>query len=75
MHIRWQRTLQAYEEFISGQLQKCRLESWKYQMEKKASVLPFNPSRQVNNTQLLAHAPTSGMGRRVGRLKVRKLVS
>ncbi|KAK4806833.1 hypothetical protein QYF61_005629 [Mycteria americana] len=33
----------------------------------------FNPSRQQSATQLLAHSPSSGMGERIGRAKVRKL--
>jgi len=38
------------------------------------AVLWFNSSRQLSTTQLLAHSPPSGMGERIGRVEVRKLV-
>ena len=34
----------------------------------------FNPSQQLSTTQLLAHSPCVGIGERLGRVKVRKLV-
>lgn len=40
----------------------------------EAQVLWFNPSQQLSNTQLLAHSLLAGWGKRIGRLKVRKLV-
>ena len=37
-------------------------------------LLWFNLSWQLSPTQLLAHSPRVGMGERIGRVKVRKLV-
>lgn len=33
----------------------------------------FNPSQHLSPTKLLAHSPTSGIGERIGRVKVRRL--
>ena len=36
--------------------------------------MKFNPREQLSPTQPLAHSHHSGMGERIGRVKVRKLV-
>jgi len=38
-------------------------------------VLWINPGRQLSPTQLLAHSSPGGMGKRIKRVKGRKLVS
>ena len=37
-------------------------------------VVWFNPSQQPSPTQPLAHSPLVGWGKRIGKVKVRKLV-